>query len=175
MGVRKLRSPTMAAKVTNTWDFECIRKGKIVWREKVKNLVVGSGLDMLLWATIKQGLPPTPQWYVGLINNAGFVQFIYTDTMASHPGWVESALYNEATRFPYVPGDVANAYVDNAGTRAAFTINTNHSVRGAFLTSFNNKGGNTGILYGEAAFASPRLVNAADTLLIKLACQITSS
>ena len=173
---RRRSSPVaLGVGVSSIYDVECIRNGKVIWRENNHNLVVADGLNMILWATIKNGLPPTPQWYVGLIDNNAFTGFHYLDTMASHAGWHETVNYTEGTRYPYIPGVVANAYVDNAGSRATFTINANHIIRGAFLTSFSNKGGNTGVLYGEAQFSAPRGVAVSDILLVKLACQVTSS
>lgn len=165
---------TMGIKVTNTWEFECIRKGRVAWKEKVKNLVVADGLNTFLLAALKTG-SAVPTWYVALIDNASFTGFNFNDAMVSHPGWFESIAYSEGTRQQWVPGTVANGYVDNAGSRASFTISVGHTVRGGFLTSNSIKNNTGGTLFGEAQFASPRVVAVSDVLIIKLACQVTSS
>lgn len=172
---RRSSPATMGVRVETLYEVECWRKGKLVWIEKTHNLVCLGGLNLLMTATIKSG-QAAPTWYVGLIDNATFTAFNFNDTMASHPGWDESIAYSEGTRQLYVPGTVANGYVDNAGSRAQFTVaSTSWTCKGAFLTSNNAKGGASGTLYGEAAFATPRLLNISDVLIIKLACQVTSS
>lgn len=164
----------LGIKILNTWEFECWRKKELVWKEKVKNLVVADGLNTLLLAALKTG-SAAPTWYVALIDNASFTAFNFNDAMVSHPGWYESLAYNEATRQQWVPGTVANGYVDNAGSRANFNINLAHNLKGGFLTSSNIKGGTAGTLFGEAAFSSIRAVVPSDIVIIKLAAQVTSS
>lgn len=164
----------LGIKITNTWEFECWRRGELAWRERVKNLVVADGLNTLLLAALKTG-SAAPTWYVGLIDNASFTAFNFNDAMVSHPGWYESLGYSEGARQQWVPGTVANGYVDNAGTRANFNINVAHTLKGGFLTSNNAKGGTAGTLFGEAAFSSNRVVAVSDIVIIKLAAQVTSS
>lgn len=164
----------MLAKVGSVYDLECWRRGDLVWHENVHNLVCIGGLNTLLYATFSNG-GQWSQWWMGLINNAGFSSLQWNDVMSSHPGWAETTGYNEATRPPFWPSPVANAYLDNNGARAQFTINTAHAIRGAFLVNEQTKGGTANTLYGEAAFAAPRNVAVGDVVLVKLACQITSS
>jgi hypothetical protein len=153
----KREEATLGVKVGSIWD-----------------LVVIDGVNALLTSTLKNSLV-APLWYVSLIDNASFTGFVFTDNMGTHPSWFEFLSYSEGTRQQWVPGTVANGYVDNAGSRATFTISQAGTVRGGFLTSANNKNGNTGCLYGEAQFAVPRVVAASDLLIVKLAAQITSS
>lgn len=169
------RSPAkLGVKVGSLWEVECWRKGELAWLERVKNLVVADGLNTLMLAALKTG-SAAPTWYVGLIDAASFTGFNFNDAMVSHPGWFESLGYSEPNRQQWVPGTVAAGYVDNAGSRASFSISVAHNVRGGFLTSSNAKGGTAGTLYGEAQFSAIRAANVGDVLIIKLACQATSS
>ena len=145
------------------WEVICYdAEGKEKWREVNKNLVVDSGLDDVLTNYFK-GAGYTAAHYVGL-KDTGTV--VAGDTMASHSGWAELAIYSEATRQTLTLGSVASKSVDNSASKATFTINATDDVYGAFLSTNNTKSGTTGVLYGAVDFSSAQSVVSGDVLLV---------
>lgn len=138
-------------KIENYWTVECFRQGKLVWRRNFENLIPTAGCNKLLDATFKTGLA-APTWYVGLVSTSPV--FDAADTMASHAGWTELTNYSATTRPAWTPGTVASGSVDNSASKASFTITSAATITGAFLADSSTKGGTTGTLYGEGAFAS---------------------
>src|SRR5690606_4693630 len=117
--------------VSTRYRAECYdRHGRLKWREEGHNLVVTAGLNKLLDATFKAGLG-APAWYVGLKDtgavNAG-------DTLASHAGWAEltSSVYS-GNRPAFTPGTIAAGAVDNAASKASFSITGADTIYGALL------------------------------------------
>lgn len=148
----------------NVYRFECFdAQGNLKWSEEVPNLTVDAGLNDILDKYFK-GSTYSAAWYVGLIDNASFSAIAAGDTMGSHAGWLESSAYSNANRPTLTLGTVASKSVDNSASKAAFTINGTATIKGAFVTTSNTKGGTTGTLYGAAAFASTRDVASGDTL-----------
>lgn len=143
---------------------ECYdREGRLKWREEGHNLVVTAGLNKLLDATFKTGLT-TPAWYVGL-KDTGTVNA--ADTLASHGGWAEltSTVYS-GNRPAFTPGTISGGAVDNAASKASFTITGADTIYGALLCDAAS--GTGGTLYGAGDFASPRAVEIGDTLNIEV-------
>ena len=154
------------------YHVECIgADGNLKWKDEFENLVVTTGRDRYLDATIKTGFA-TPLWYVGL-KGAGTV--LAADTMASHAGWAELVPYSQAARPGYTTGAIAAGSVDNSASKAVFTINGTATVAGAFLANDNTKSGTTGILLGAGDFSVARAVIDGDTLNVTVTCSITSS
>lgn len=149
------------------YEVQCYRAGDLLWEEKVYNLITTVGKNALLDYTFFSGAV-TPTWYVGLVDDAGFTQFSVTDTMSSHADWDENTDYDEAARPAYTVVAASSGSMSNDASRALFTMNAIVDIHGAFLTSNSTKGGTTGTLYGEAAFASPRSVISGDVLSIKI-------
>lgn len=159
--------------VHHRWVVECFDKdGKLRWREAFDNLVTTAGKNKYLDATLKTGLA-SPAWYVGLVDNAAFSAYAAADTMASHAGWAEGTPYSNATRPAFTPGTVAAGSVDNAASKAVFTVNATLTVRGCFLADENTKGGATGTLLGEGDFAAARAVLSGDTVNVQVTCSMT--
>ena len=155
------------------WGIPIARRKtpKLKWKEYFKNIVVTTGLNKLLDATIKTGLT-SPAWYVGL---KGTGSMVAGDTMGSHAGWSELTPYSNATRPAFTPGTIASGAVDNSASKAVFTINGTSTIYGAFLSDNNTKGGTTGILYGGGDFGASRAVVNGDTLNVTLTLQLTST
>lgn len=139
------------------------------WIEEFDNLVVNAGLNDSLDKHLK-GSAYTAAWYVGLMSGTPTVAA--GDTMASHAGWTEVTAYDEATRQTLTLGAVAAQSVDNAASKANFTISANSTtIGGAFLTTVNTKGGTTGTLYGGGAFsAGNKVLDDNDTLAVTVTC-----
>ncbi len=59
------------------------------------------------------------------------------------------------------------------GSVAVFTIDATCTIRGAFLTSDDTKGGTTGTMWATAAFASTQALVAGQTLTVTYTCTAT--
>jgi len=144
--------------------------GALKWEAEEHNLVVNVGLQDMN-AKYFTGASYTAAWYIGLYGSSGTNTPAATDTMASHPGWVEVTAYSQTARPACSFGSATNAdpsVITNSGAAAAFSINATVTVGGAFLTSDNTKGGTSGVLFSASAFASPgdRSVVSGDTLTV---------
>ncbi len=139
------------AVIENYWTVEIVRGGKTIWRETYANLIPTGGCTKILDATFVTGLA-SPLWYVGLISTGP--TFAAGDVMGGHAGWTELTNYSQTSRPQWTPGAVSSGSVDNSASKASFSITSGATLTGAFLTDSNTKGGTTGTLYGEGAFAS---------------------
>jgi len=154
------------------YKVECFDKnGNLKWEDDFENLVVTTGRNQYLDATLKTGVT-SPTWYVGLKDT---VPAIAADTISSHAGWAELVPYSNATRPAFVLGTIAAGSVDNSASKAVFTINGTSTVGGAFLVNNSTKSGTTGILLGAGEFATARSVISGDTLNVTVTCSITSA
>lgn len=141
------------------------------WRDGFQNIVVTTGLNILLDSTIKTGVS-SPAWYVGL---KGMGSMVAADTMASHGGWSELTPYSDSTRPAYTPGTISSGSVDNSASKAVFNINGSSTIYGCFLANNSTKGGTTGTLYGGGDFGSSRAVVNGDTLNVTVTLTQTSA
>lgn len=174
-GVEAAGRLPLGVAVTSLYRFECYdRAGRLKWVEEVRNLVVNVGLNELLDKTFKASTY-TAAWYVGLVDNGSFSAIAAGDTMSSHAGWLESTAYGDATRRALTLGSVSGGSVDNSASKAAFAINATATIKGAFVTTNNTKGGTTGTLYGAAAFAANRAVENGDTLNVTVTLTTTAA
>lgn len=153
------QSETIA--VTGDYTVECYAAdGSLKWSDQIKNLVVTVGRNDLLDKYFT-GTTYTALWYLGLINSGG--SYAAGDTMASHAGWTENTGYTSATR-PAPTWNAASAG-SKSTTATSFAINATGTIGGALLTTTNNKGGTTGILYSAGNFTGGnRSVASGDTL-----------
>lgn len=108
-------------------------------------VITNEGLNDLL-SKYAKGSNYTAALYVGLTDASPTVSA--SDTLTSHPGWVEITAYSQATRPALVLGDVASQSIDNNASKAVFSINGSSTIGGAFITTDPTKGGVSGILYG---------------------------
>lgn len=156
----------------NYYHVECIRNGKKIWEEFIKNLIVTEGLNDVLEQYFL-GVAYTADWWVGLVDNLGFTQFVAGDTLALHAGWDEFTTYT-GDRKALVLGAVAAASVDNSASKASYTIGVGGgTVHGAFLCTAET--GVVGTIYGEGAFSAPRSVNELDVLNVTITLTSASS
>lgn len=149
----------------NRYEVECRdRHGNLKWSEDITNLVTNAGLNDVLDKYFK-GSSYTAGWYVGL---KGTGSIAAGDTMASHAGWSEITAYSESDRPALTLGSVSSQSLDNSASKAAFSINDDATVAGAFVASDDTKGGSSGLLYGAANFASSRGVEDGDSLSVQI-------
>ena len=169
----------------NVYTFECRdAAGNLKWVEEVPNLVTTQGLNDLLTKYFK-GSSYTATWYVGLVNNSGFGAFAAGDTAAkittSAPNapttndWAETTSYDESVRQTLTLGSASSGSINNSSSKAVFTISATVTVKGGFVISDSTKGGTSGVLYGEAAFASARSVVDDDTITVTVTLTAASA
>lgn len=157
------------------YKVECFdAQGAQKWVEEFENLVVTTGLNKYLDATLKTGLA-VPAWFVGLITGPGAGNtYVAGDTSAAHPGWTENVSYTQPTRPAWTPGVIAAGSVDNSGSPATFSISAAGTIAGAFFIDNATKGGATGTLLGEGNFTGgDRVVAISDTLNVTIICTIS--
>ena len=156
----------------NYYHIECFHKGKKLWEEYIKNLIVTAGLNDILEQYFK-GSGYTAAWYVGLVDNAAFAAFAAGDTIASHVGWVEFSTYT-GDRKALTLGSVSGGSVDNSASKASFTIGVGGgTIKGAFICTAET--GTSGTLYGEGAFTAPRAVSESHVLNVTITLTSASS
>lgn len=162
----------LSASAKTHYKIECFdRNGNLKWVEEFDNLVVTAGLNLLLDRSFKN-VPADVNWYVGL---KGTGTIVAGDTMASHGGWTEITVYDEANRPTLTLGSISAGSVDNAASKAVFTISGTATVAGAFSVNNNTKGGSTGTLYGAGDFGSPRSVVDNDVLNVQITISATAA
>lgn len=151
------------------FHFQCFDKdGNLKWEDKCHNLVVNQGLQHMNTQYFK-GSNYTAAWYIGLVNAAGFTAYNPTDTMALHTGWAETVAYSGANRQTATFGTATTAdpsVIDNVASKAQFNMTGTVTVKGAFLTSTQDKTTNSGVLFSVSSFQAPgdRSVVSGDTL-----------
>lgn len=159
----------------STYTFECRdAAGNLKWREVCPNIVVNAGLNDVLDKYFK-GSSYSAAHYVGLVDNSGFSAYAAGDTMSSHAGWTEFTSYSGSNRPTLTLGSVSSQSVDNSASKAAFSISSSGTVKGAFVTTGQTKGGTTGTLYGAASFSSTRSVDNGDTLNVTVTLTAASA
>lgn len=161
---------------SSLYQVECFDAGgHLKWVEEFNNIVVTTGLNKLLDATIKTGLA-SPTWFVALIGSGGSLGDIWpTDTMISHSGWIElgTSVYS-GTRPAFTPGTIASGSVDNSASKAVFNITgASQTVYGCFLTNDNTTSGTSGILYGAGYFTLSRDTLSGDVLNVQITLSIS--
>ena len=111
--------------------------GNKIFESTTHNLVVNEGLDYILDVTLSSGTQHGTH-YVGLKGTGAMAA---GDTLSSHGNWSEVDAY-DGSRKAWTEGGVSSQSIDNSGSPATFTIDTNDTeVVGAFLaTSTDNSG-----------------------------------
>lgn len=150
--------PTFAECLALGMDYsvECFRDGKQIWEEKFHNTVMTLGENFVL-DTVFRGSSYTAAFYFGLIASGSYSAINVADTMASHAGWLEANAsnapnYDEAARPAATFGNAASSGSITNSAVSVFTIAASGTVKGAFLTTNNTKGGTTGTLINAGLF-----------------------
>lgn len=142
--------------IAGVYDVVCRdRSGVEKWRESTRNLLVDTGLNLLL----DSGFSGTE--YLGLKGGGSPAA---ADTMASHASWSEITDYSESTRPTFSHAAAASQAITNSASKAQFSINATTSVYGIFCVTNNTKGGTTGTLISATNFASAKSADNGDTL-----------
>ena len=137
------------------------KDGKLVGLYRIPNGIVDVGMEFLLDCMFNSGTQ-SATWYIGLIDNSGYVGVADADTLAAHAGWTEFTLY-AGGRKTWGVGAAAARAVTNGAT-VDFTINGAGAVRGIFAT--DQAAGTATVLWATALFSSAITVAIADVLKV---------
>ena len=141
--------------------------GIIFRREKFHNLVMTLGKNGLLTSGT------TTTCFMGLISATSFSAIAASDTMASHPGWLEAGNANNpqygttGPRLTLTWAAAASGAIATSGTNA-FVFSNSGTVQGGFITFLSGAsatvGNTSGTLMNAGALASPQTVSATNTV-----------
>ncbi len=161
-------------KFSGRFTIRCYdRDGKLKWQDSFENAVVNEGLNYIL--DVMFGATSKPSWYVGLIRDDNYTGLNAADTMASHSGWEEADEYSEANRPAITFGAASSQQISN-GTTVDFSINATETMKGAFLTDNNTKGGTSGKLWCTALFSGgDQAVDNGDTIKVTYTISASAS
>lgn len=133
--------------------------GKLKSCDDFHNTVVTVGKNLLMDTVFRAGTGPA--WFMGL---KGTGSVAAGDTMASHAGWAEQAVYGSANRLTMAfAAAVGGTSTHGPGT---YAMTTSYSVAGAFITSGTAVSGTIGTLYSAGDIATLRTGGSGDTLVI---------
>lgn len=156
-----------------TYTLELVRKGQVIEREVVHNLMPEQGRNHVVGVTIK-GVTQVPTWYIGLFE--GNYTPVDADTAAGFPAAAtECTAYAPSTRVEFNEGTVVAGSADNTANRAEFTFTSAKTVYGAFMASGQAKGAVTGTLLSAARFATAKSVQVDDVLRVTASLSIVSA
>lgn len=170
-----------AAEAHGVYVVECLdADGNVKWRERIDNVVTTVGKNLALDTYLSGSAYTVTGPFIGLISDTSFTGVHDTDTMASHPGWLEAGNANA----PTYSGSRATAAWDAASggmkflsSRASFTMTGSGSIVGAFLVfgsgasaTIDNTGGT---LYSAGTFdGGARGVSNGDTVRVSYAASL---
>ena len=155
------------------FDVEHRRAGDLIARVAGSNIIPTEGLNHILNVVLAGSLQSL-SWYMALFE--GNVTPAATLTAATYTATTtECTAYDEATRVAFTPGASAAGVIDNAASRAVFTMNATKTVYGGGLLTASAKSATTGSLLAAARFSAARNVAADDELLVKYTLTLTSA
>ena len=133
-------------------------KHRLIWAETIKNLFPTLGLNDVLDQYF-DGAAYTAAHYVGL-KSTGTIAL--ADTMASHAGWTELAIYSEATR-PQITWSAAASGQKVSGT-LSWSIDDSGTIGGVMICTDEVISATDGILIAALDFGSSHTVSSGYTL-----------
>lgn len=156
-------------------SIQCIRKGELVFEETKHNIVVDQGLLHILGMIGNKDTIITNR-YIGLFSGA-YVP-VPEDTAATFPGdATEFTGYSETTRQLWDLSAIVGSPtgpLTNVDNKAEFTISSDATITGVFLTSAAAKSATTGVLLSAIEFDTPRNVLIGDILIVTYILNISS-
>ena len=145
--------------------------GKLLGHRAFDNGTTDEGVTYLAAATFLRAAQRA-NWYVGLIDNAGFSQLLTTDTHQSHPGFAEYAGVYLGQRVAWAPAAASSRLLDAPNT--VVSITASGSVRGALLASTPTIGTASGqVLYATGADTDALAVEAGGTVIVAYKLRLT--
>lgn len=157
------------------FSFRCLDSdGELLWQRDVKNIVATVGKNLAFNSFLNGSNYTVIGPFLGLIAAQGFVATAASDTMASHPGWLEAGVTIPPTYSGVRPicswaaavnGTIALSVPTN------FLIAIGAELQGAFIVFGSNAsatpGSTSGTLWSAGVLiGGPALAPAASTLQI---------
>lgn len=147
--------------------------GVELWREEFDNLVVTVGQNFLLTEALTGISYTVTGPFMGLISSTSFSAIAATDTMSSHPGWLESGGANaptmSSTRQTCVWATASGGAIA-LSSGLSFTFTGSGTVQGAFIVTgsgaVNTVGSSAGTLFSAGTFGTPQPVISGNTLTV---------
>lgn len=131
--------------------------GSVAHKETRFNLIPSQGMDFLV-RTPFGDVSPVSTFYLGLFRG-NYVPSPATSATDIPTNMNEFIDYSEAQRPLWDRTFSAPSSMDNATSKASFTITQDRTIYGAFLVSSPVKGGNSGLLLSCVRFSSPKPVS----------------
>jgi hypothetical protein len=151
-----------AAEAHGHYEIECIgADGRLKWRETIDNVVATVGKNLALDTFLAGSGYTVTGPYMGLISSVSYTATAASDTMASHPGWLEAG----GAQLPNYSGNRKTAVWAAAATGSkalsaalSFAITAGGTVKGAFLCygsgASATKDNTSGVLWSAGTFAT---------------------
>jgi hypothetical protein len=159
------------------YDLVCTdENGTVLWEESADNVVVYTGKNQLLnGGIVSLGTTDT---FLGLIGS-GTVTAV-SDTMSSHPGWIEAGGAQTPVYGTSRPALALSAPVsgvtNNTASAATYIFTNAGTVQGAFAAIGANAGtvdNTTGTLISAAALGTPQPVISGNTVTMTYTLSLT--
>lgn len=154
------------------YSLACRRRGRLIWAERVGNLVVDEGRVALFGRCFLAAA--SNLWFVGLSDTPGMAPAAgdtLADVVGGQASWSEFTGYFAADR-PEVtfngPTATGPGEHEMVSTEAEFAAGASHTITGVFLC--NRADGGSGFLYSAAPLSSPQPITSAD--LLGVTCQV---
>jgi hypothetical protein len=125
--------------------FRFVLNGRVF--AEAKNTVLDAAVRAL-WSTMFASASQSASWYIGLIGGT-WSGIAWTDTLASHPGWNESAVCGG--RKLWTPAAPSARQITGQST-VQFVFSGSDAIRGAFLC--NAAAGTSGLLWSAGGFSA---------------------
>jgi hypothetical protein len=168
-------------KPQGTFSCKLVRDGRVA---EARNFVTDGGKNTALTRYFGAYVFTPVSWYIGLVNDTGSTKFSNTDTMLSHPDWLEFTGYSTGAT---VRNNVGTGVVPARGlwvhstpsngailttTQAHFSIQSSGTLFGVFVTSDGAAGGTNGVLWSIAPWNNPLPVTPGEVLLVSYNLQM---
>lgn len=172
---KSAEAPKAVISIGTWWEYELIRKGKLIDRWENGNVCTTEGLTTML-SIMFHDIAKKAAWYICIFED-NYTPLI-TNTYAV-PGYTESTAYTEANRVAFTTVDAVANVVTNTAAKATFTINATKTIYGAALVGGDVANTNTksdtvtagSVLFASSKFTLSKAVVATDVLLVT--CSIT--
>lgn len=160
----------MNAGFKNLYEVTCIREGKVIWTEKIYNLVTQEGLDHLL-SNYFNGVDYNAVHYLGLKEGSAMVD---TSTLLDFVSSYEVTEYTGNRPVinldvPEAGGEALSRAVSNVADPCLFPITGSMTVTGVGVCTVDS--GSAGVLFATAEFSAPRPLIVDD--LLSVTCTFT--
>lgn len=132
----------MRLQLHGEFEFRHWRGTQLISKQKIRNALTNQGRNDLLDGYLGNGGVAGSGWFIGLIDNAGYVAINVADTLAAHVGWIELSNY-PGGRQPWVVGSATGLQITSSAD-TIFVFHAPGTVRGFLIASEN--AGNNGVL-----------------------------